>query len=81
MSAAVALVALVVAVIAFVISAVILNYLIWRSARDDRRERRDAKRMLAHAERMAAHNGRPHTDAVLLGATRRDPDDGDRSRS
>lgn len=73
MSAAVWLAALLVAIIAFLASALLVNYLFWRGVREDRRERRDAKRHLEHAERMAAHNGRPHTDAVIQRATRRHP--------
>lgn len=53
--------------------------LIARAWQVEHRWRRDRERIAANDERMAAHNGRPHTDAVLLGATRRDPDG--RSRS
>lgn len=60
---------LLVAMLTFSLALVLLS--IVGEWRQQRRELRDHERRARHAERMAAQNGRPHSDAVLSRATRR----------
>lgn len=63
--------ALAAAAAAFACSTLVLIYAIIRGWREDRRWERERRRMADYHERMAAENGRPHSEAVILGATRR----------
>jgi hypothetical protein len=65
--------ALVLAIVMFTCSALVLIYMIARNWREDRRWHRERRRLAEYHERKAADNGRPHTEAVMLGATRREP--------
>lgn len=63
-------IALALATLAFALSAVVLVWLLAQWRRDQRWERAH-EREAAIQERLAARNGRPHSEAVIQGATRR----------
>ncbi len=46
-------------------------YVGWRDRHERAHWRRERRRMAAYHERMAAQNGRPHSDGVVSRATRR----------
>ena len=52
---------------------VVVMYVGWRDRHERARWARERRRMAAYHERLAAQNGRPHSDAVLYRATRRQP--------
>ena len=66
-----ALAVLVLSAVAFLAGAVLFVVSVVRTHREQRRWIEERERLAKAQERMAASNGRPHTDAVISRATRR----------